>query len=98
MGITQAGWDWLVSVVGADEQGMTNMLSEHNRQAPRERISSKGTDSGAAELMAWLLACRERTKGVSTRVTLVPSALAQALNERDNARFGRPAPRARQPT
>lgn len=93
VGITQAGWGWLMSAAGTDEQGLTNMLYEHNRQAPSERISCIEPDSGAADLLAWMLASLERSKGATPRVALVPSALAQALNERDSARLGTPPPR-----
>src|SRR5690606_35950097 len=68
VGITQSAWEWLMDAVGTDEQGMTTLLSAHNRQAPTARISSATQDAGAADLLAWLVAAQETAKGVTPRV------------------------------
>lgn len=93
IGISSDGWTWLADEVGCNDEELTSLLLAHNRQSPSRRISGEAADAGAADLMAWLVSEAEKSKNNITRVALIPSALAAAMNERDAKLMGPPPAR-----
>lgn len=94
IGITADGWAWLLDELGCEDEDLTALLLAHNRQNPSLRVSGQAVDAGAADLLAWLFSEAEKAKDNTPRVALVPSALAQAMNERDAIRLGPPPSRS----